>query len=227
VKSTVTNSRMKCQSWHQRFVCRLEEVTFFIKPTAVVLILLVSCQSEGQVKIPIVLNSRIHIDGLPGLHEWSKSLKILLKEEYTLHLMADSAFLYVAAFGENKSPYTDLYIRTETGLINLHASMQLGERLLPEGDLWDDTTPAWNWGNNLQWTANTVSYKRGASESLPFTEQVVPYKGQEFKIEIEKLGKNFSLFVTIRDFADAAALASFPPNGVPRDVSTWQLLSIH
>ncbi|MCW5910889.1 MAG: hypothetical protein KIT62_07435 [Cyclobacteriaceae bacterium] len=190
------------------------------------LLLLKAIQADAQINVPLRKNITITPDGTQGQQEWSNALKISLERDYGLYLQADKDWLYIGAFGRQTMPYTDMYIKTTTGLINLHASMQLGERLLPQDNSWNDETPAWNWGNNTHWTANTVTYKTGASENQPFREQVNAYEGQEFKIAISKTGKEFSLLVVMRDFVDADIHVSFPANGNQYDVRSWQTLSI-
>lgn len=81
--------------------------------------------------------------------------------------------------------------------MNLNASMQLGQRILPDEEQWDDEKPSWTWGNNKEWVANKVNYRTNASESLPFGQQMEPYQGQEFKIEKSKLSSSFSLLIII------------------------------
>lgn len=196
-------------------------------PTFILLLLLVNTiQADAQVRVPQEENVIVTLDGIPGLQEWDNSLKIPLEENYILYLMADTDSLYLAVFCKNVLPYTDIYVINNEGIANLHASMQLGERLLPEDNSWDDETPAWNWGNNSHWTANTAKYKRGASDSLPFREQLEAYEGQEFRIAISKLGREFSLLVVIRDFVDPEILVSFPVNGNPYDTGSWQTISV-
>lgn len=200
-----------------------------MKTPMVILFLLLfkAIQADAQVRVPQEENITITLDGISGLHEWDNSMKIRLEENYILHLVADTDWLYLAVFGKNVLPYTDIYAKNNEGITNLHASMQLGERLLPEDNSWNDETPAWDWGNNTHWTANTVSYKQGASDGLPFHEQVESYEGQEFRIAISKLGKDFSMLLVIRDFVDPVILVSFPANGNPYDTGSWQTISVH
>lgn len=197
-------------------------------PVVILLLLLVNTiQVDAQVRVPHEENITVTLDGISGLQEWDNSLKIPLEENYYLHLVADRDWLYLAVFGRNALPYTDIYVTNNEGITNLHASMQLGERVLPEDNSWNDETPGWNWGNNTHWTANTVTYKLGASDSLPFHEQLEFYEGQEFRIAISKIEREFSLLVVIRDFVDHNIFVSFPANGNPYDTGSWQTISIH
>ena len=196
-------------------------------PTIILLFLLLNTiQADAQVRVPQEENIIVTLDGISGQHEWDNSLKIPLEENYYLYLVADSDWLYLAVFGKNVLPYTDIYVTNNEGITNLHASMQLGERLLPENNSWDDVTPAWEWGNNTHWTTNTVKYKHGTLDNLPFHEQLEAYEGQEFSIARNKLGEDFSLLVVIKDFVDPDILVLFPANGNPYDTGTWQNISV-
>lgn len=76
-------------------------------------------------------------DGRCGKDEWQTSTKIELPAQVSVYLMHDVDSLFVCAKGEAED-YTviDLYIEHDaTGhLHNLHASAQLGERLLTDKD---------------------------------------------------------------------------------------------
>lgn len=124
--------------------------------------------------------------------------------------MAGNDSLYLGIFSNGKAThYTDLYIYT-TQLVNLHASMQTGERNLPADGNWTDEQPAWNWGNQKSWTASTVQYKTGVTEDQEFVDQIKAYNGQEFKIALSKTGKDFKLAVQARDFIDAEKNPVYP-----------------
>ena len=74
-------------------------------------------------------------DGRCGKDEWQAATKIELPAQISIYLMHDKDSLFVCAKGKAED-YTviDLYIEhAETGhLHNLHASAQLGERLLTD-----------------------------------------------------------------------------------------------
>lgn len=183
--------------------------------------------SHAQLRLLKADKLVVQLDGLIDSKEWSPAEKIVLEGEYRLYLMADSAWLYLAAFGAQQTfPYTDVFFKTATGQINLHASMQLGERALPEDELWDDEKPAWKWGNNQDWSANTVRYKAGASQDQPFHQQIESYQGQEFRISRDKPGSDFAILVVIRDFVDPAVHASYPIYGSVHNFTTWMGISL-
>ena len=127
-----------------------------------------------QVHVPQVSQVKVIADGINNKGEWRRANTIQLGKEFTIYLMADSVWVYLAIFSNGQaSHYTDLYLLSAL-LVNLHASMQLGERQLPLDGTWNDETPAWSWGNNKNWIANSVNYKSNASESAPFLEQGNP-----------------------------------------------------
>jgi len=53
-------------------------------------------------------------------------------------------------------------------LLNIHASQQLGERILT-GSEWTDEEPPFNWGYINNWTANTIRMDRKKKIFLPYT----------------------------------------------------------
>jgi len=64
-------------------------------------------------------------------------------------------------------------------LLNIHASQQLGERILT-GTEWTDQDPPFNWGYISGWTANTIQRDKKNKIFLPYT-------ALEFQISKKKL----------------------------------------
>lgn len=159
-------------------------------------------------------------DGRFEAGEWTRAAAYALAEGVILYLMADQERLYVATSSRSSGArYTDLYLADATGcLVNLHASMRLGERRLP-ADGWGDALPAWSWGNNRGWTANAVRAVRTRSPdgSLVFD----PFDGQEFVIDRSRFQGELLVRVEVRDFFGQAPDLAYPAGSTREDRSTW------
>lgn len=177
--------------------------------------------SGAQEQLPIPHES-IAIDGFYSSSEWSDA-KVWKKSTFSVYCKTDSLWLYIGVFStKDATHYTDLYFRYEGGLVNMHASMKLGERQLPLDGNWDDNRPKWKWDNNENWTANTVALLPDAKESDSFIRQIKHYQGQEFKISKSKLQRRVLMLILVRDFIDESVYVTFPPDANTKDFSTWQ-----
>ncbi len=119
--------------------------------------------------------------------------------------------------------YVDVYLDTEDSvIINLHSSMQLGERIL--NDHWNDTIPDWSWGNNSYWNANTVNLLTH-NDNVPFLESVEPYEGFEFIISKHKLdASEVRIRIEMRDFLGEAEDMILTPRSERYDAKSWPQL---
>ena len=168
--------------------------------------------------------SKIQIDGFFNANEWRKSKAIEIVFNNTLYLIQDKDYFYLGIkITEDLGRYIDLYIANDSiGTINLHASMQLGERQLM--DYWSDTIPAWNWGNNVEWAANNVKVVNESKE-MSFMESVEDYEGFEFRISKSKIkSKNIKVRLEIKDFLGQASEIVFPLNSNRMKTEDWFLI---
>ena len=189
-------------------------------------ILWTACSPSDAPDIPWVQKATIKIDGLFDSTEWKQSSTIRLTPNNCLYLMQDEESLFLGLrHNEDVKRYVDLYFHNDSiGTINLHASMQLGERVLK--DRWNDTIPGWSWGNNTYWMANRVEIRKEANEN-PFPENLNPYEGHEFQISKKKLkGKQIKLRLEIRDFMGKASDLSFPVHSQRYQTDQWMLLRL-
>jgi hypothetical protein len=109
-----------------------------------------SCKKNTSEHIPFIEKSDIIIDGFFLNEEWSDAKIIDISKNNTLYLLQNEDYVFIGIKNDEIiKRYIDLYLVNETYTINLHASMQLGERILI--DSWDDSTPKWHWGNNMGW----------------------------------------------------------------------------
>jgi hypothetical protein len=118
--------------------------------------------------------------------------------------------------------YLDLYVADRQGqLRNLHASMQQGERLLPQGETWDDRDPAFTWGRSEAWRTNIVEHS-GAPPDAPVDRQLRAYQGFEMDIPLAHLGPGpWRIRLEIRDFRGEAPDIAWPAGSTRHDRSMW------
>jgi len=116
--------------------------------------------------------SRILIDGQIERREWAGANKTSIKPGVDLYTLQDDHYLYLSVQYDTTlyaNYYGDLYfdLGNDT-LLNIHASQQLGERILT-GSEWTDREPPFNWGYINSWTANTIHKDRKKKIFLPYT----------------------------------------------------------
>ncbi|WP_298895137.1 hypothetical protein [uncultured Psychroserpens sp.] len=183
------------------------------------LTLLVSCNDFNE--IPLKSNIDIQIDGLLKEKDWEDSKIITVTPSTTLFYIEDEVNLFIGIRNTDSiNRYIDLYINNDSiGTINLHASMQLGERVL--GDHWNDTIPTWDWGNNKDWISNNVEIVNH-NENMSFKESIVPYEGFEFKISKRKIkSKKNRIRIEIKDFLGEAQDIVYPSDSERNTKENW------
>ena len=162
-------------------------------------------------------------DGRCGKDEWQAATKIELPAQVSVYLMHDKESLFVCAKGKAED-YTviDLYIEhAETGhLHNLHASAQLGERLLTDKE----------WSESKQWELNDwsgfwVPYA-GVEETESGTRTKF-LKGSHREIQVLRkkfVGNTWSIMIgvsAINHEGEDGAEFFYPEDAVDTDKSTW------
>lgn len=111
----------------------------------------------GQRETPplrVPLGRPAMIDGRLDPGEWSGAAQWEAPGLARFHIQQTEGCVWIAmelTGAENGT--VDLYLATDAGLVNLHASAKLGERRLTEG-AW----PTWEWWNNRGWVANTSRF---------------------------------------------------------------------
>ena len=190
-------------------------------------IILFSCTNASTSEVPIKHQMNISIDGMFDAKEWKHSRIIDVAQKNTMHLIQNEDYLFLGIKNtESVARYVDLYIENDSiGTINFHSSMQLSERSL--GDVWNDTIPKWNWGNNSNWTANKVKTISN-DETVPFIETVARYDGFEFKIAKSKLKSSTSkIRLEIKDFIGEEKGIIFPIDSQRFDTKNWFHLELY
>lgn len=153
-------------------------------------------------------NSRILIDGQIRRDEWAGANKTTIKPGIDLYSLHNKHYVYLSVQYDTtmyKNYYCDLYfdLGNDT-LLNIHASQQLGERLL-KGTNWTDSEPAIKWGDINSWTANEVKYDREHKVYLPYTAlefQISKKKLPEEKLKISLQSKDFNWEKDIINFPE-------------------------
>ncbi len=189
-------------------------------------ILWTSCTTQIVGTIPFDTDVKMQIDGLFGEEEWSKAKLVRITPNNSLYLIQNQKYLFLGVRNNEKvGRYLDLYLENDSiGAINLHASMQLGERQLTED--WNDTIPKWNWGNNREWTANMVGFLDD-NEHHSFLESVRPYQGFEFQISKKKIrSKKVRIRLEIKDFVGQADEIIYPIESHRKIANDWLFLEL-
>lgn len=182
-----------------------------------------AAQEQHVVRVPAATAAELVLDGKIRDLEWSQAARVDLGQGVALLVKADNEHVALALTSRGKR-YTDIFVAREGGAtLNLHASMQTGERILT-GAEWTDTTPPWTWNNNAQWRASVVKVRANADTAQPFARQVVPFDGQEFLIERALLPKRVVVRIEVRDFTGVDRDVVWPAASSRFDPSGWMKL---
>lgn len=121
------------------------------------------------VPIDVPVGAPVTLDGSFAPAEWDDAARVPLGDGFTLHLKRHGGDLLLAIrYPAPAAAGVDLFVDTaQGGLLNLHASARIGERL-PQGGGW----PPWAWGNNRLWDSHVT---------------MTPQPGREFRIARARL----------------------------------------
>lgn len=155
-------------------------------------------QDRQVVRVPEGNGRPILIDGIFSPGEWDDALKISIRPNVELLLKKNAGFIFV---GIRYIPFriavVDLFISPEGETIHqLHASAQLGERILNETPGISDD-PEFVWGDTAGWYGNEIRWsevkmralmKEGKSQGEAQMAALYKYDGFEFQIRQSKFG---------------------------------------
>ena len=167
--------------------------------------------------------------------EWSRARRTNIQSKFELYCKQDDHYFFVGIRNRTESPfYVDLFVSMKDSLYNIHASSQLGERIL-KGENWDDSTPITNWGYTNHWSANTVLFDRIKFKKLreegfegnvsldavipydrfefQFAKKYWPFEGARVRIEMRNM-------VGLKDYEETI----FPRDSERKDDSGWFVL---
>lgn len=123
--------------------------------------------------IPILL------DGIFSPGEWDDALSFSIEQRVNLLIKTKKGHLFVGIkCSDLKIPVADIYLSTEKGPIyQLHASAQLGERILSE-EPGPENDPSFNWGDTKDWYANEVRWNNRELASIMESEGITRFINQ-------------------------------------------------
>lgn len=175
----------------------------------------------SQTNLPPLFDGRCNKD------EWQAATKIELPAQVSVYLMHDENSLFVCAKGKAED-YTviDLYIEhAATGhLHNLHASAQLGERLLTDKG-WSETS---HW-NLKDWSGFWVPY--AGDEDTENGTRTKFLKGSHREVQVLRkkfVGNTWNIMIGVSAVYHEGKYGAeffYPENAADTDESTWQKFS--
>ena len=184
--------------------------------------------SQQVLKVPQRDGAPVLIDGKFSAGEWQGAATENISGSVRLHLKQSKGHVFIGVEMRTPSPsYVDLFLLTEENqLYNLHASMRVGERWLKDS-VWDDSKPAWRWGNNVDWIASVAKLDETKDRSLSLTEQFFPYDGMEFQIRRARFqGTRWRVRIEVRDFTGKMPDIVFPAASTRTNVTGWAVLKL-
>lgn len=179
-------------------------------------------QAQPQVAVPQLSGEPLLIDGRFGEREWRGAATLAINDSTMLVAMQRDGHVYLGVrFLTPNRSYIDLFLQNNETLYNLHASAQIGERLLRD-TTWTDSEPAWAWGNHVDWIANEVKTNPTMPRSDPWTERIFPYEGFEFQLRRSRFNAGTWLVrVEVRDFMGESPDLVFPGSSTRKNIARW------
>jgi hypothetical protein len=167
----------------------------------------------------------VTVDGSLNVSEWQGAQRIELTNGAVIWLQqTPTHFCFAVEPGESGVRYVDAFIADRAGVLhNLHASVQVGERMLPAARRWSDEVPATAWGQTTGWSANTAPRRPDADEAAPASQQFAPFDGYEFVIDRAQLSP-WRIRIEVRDFDGEARDIVWPAQSRRTDIATWAVL---
>jgi hypothetical protein len=184
--------------------------------------------AQQIIKVPHGNGTPVLVDGRISVDEWRDARVISVSPSVKLLLKQLKGHVFVGVKSEKgSSSYVDMFLMTgDKRLYNLHASFQVGERLLPTG-AWSDSSPPNNWGNHVDWIANEAKIDEEKDRSLPISERLFPYDGMEFQLRRSRfVGKQWRIRIEVRDFAGKLPDTVFPTLSERKSTARWAILSL-
>jgi hypothetical protein len=170
----------------------------------------------------------VAVDGAITPREWEGAGKFDIAPDVTLlAFQTGEDVLMAVKLPKSSLAYVDMFLLLEDGKrVNLHASMQVGEREVPATG-WTDEAPRTHWGKQDRWRANAVKQTPGKDASAPLREALVPYDGFEFRLSKQRFGQRvWRMRLEVRDFGGKRADLVFPKASDRMDAQTWATVSL-
>lgn len=168
--------------------------------------------------------SQIMIDGKAGSKEWSGANRLSINEGIDIYAIQDEHYYYFSVKYDTtryKDYYVDFFFDIgQDSTLNLHASQQLGERILV-GNEWTDSEPAFDWGFTDRWTGSVMKYSRTHK-------MYVPTNATEFQIAKDKFNSSIlRIAIQTRDINWEKEIEVFPKNADLKNPETWFTFDLH
>jgi len=193
--------------------------------------------SVRQIRVPEGDGTPVMTDGMIQPGEWDDATVVTLGSTSALFLKRYRGHLFVGVDGRRiVSPTVDLFFsRDDAGILQLHRSAQLGERVLSAGAP-DSADPEWVWGRTSGWYANEGRWIRQLQDSLMRVEGMswndafaiagFPSEIGEFDILTSKLGPSRLRFRVTVEGGDGTTL-TFPAGTASKDTAGWATLILN
>lgn len=184
--------------------------------------------AQQIIKVPKGDGTPVLTDGKFSSEEWRDAITVAAAPSVKLYLKQFRNNVFIGVNMETESPsYVDIFLQTgDNQLYNLHASAQIGERLLT-GDAWTDTNPPPRWGNHVDWIANEAKVDSDKTRDLPFPKKLFPYAGMEFQLRRSRFtGKSWRIRIEVRDFVGQSPDIVFPNGSERKNTTRWAILNL-
>lgn len=158
------------------------------------------------------MKTTVMIDGKFSVEEWADAVELPAGDSLLLYVKHDKENIYLCLRGVFSKPALggmDFYLTSGDKTLNLHASAQLGERPLVNGDY-----GVYTWWNNNQWVANIARIDKIAERKFHMDEC------KEFQLSRKRFkDKSFRLSYAISSPKGHAE--PFPTGSSTTDSSMW------
>ncbi len=188
--------------------------------------------NRDVIRVPEGNGMPVLLDGIFSPGEWIDAKKIDIHNNVSLYLKKYRGHVFI---GIKIAPYSssvvDIFISPDGhSIYHLHASAQIGERLLNENSgPWDN--PSFTWGNSVDWYANEVRWdngkmqdliKQGKSRDEAQEMSCFKYEGFEFQIKQSKFPSDEWLFrIEVPMAPDWDSPIIYPNETVMRSTTGW------
>jgi hypothetical protein len=206
----------------------MRPTTNIVTIAAIYLCVLQRGDAQQVLTVPAGGGTPVLIDGQFAADEWSDAIILRVAASVDLYLKQYKGHVFLGVKMAAKSRrYVDMFLLAQDKHVyNLHASMQLGERVLV-GSNWSDTNPPTRWGYHLDWTANEAKLDPSADPSLPVVQRIFPDDGIEFQFRRSRFqGKQWRIRIEIRDFAGQLPDIIFPADSERKTTARWAILEL-
>ena len=177
---------------------------------------------------PVLIDNNIDLK-----KEWADAKSTQIGDGYSILVKQDKFYYYVAINRIDDNPiYVDFYLHLNNKTYNIHASQQIGERLL-EDTTWTDRKPEMKWGVRNGWTASVAIVDRIKLSQLrkdkveiiqAYMQSILPYDGYEFQFLKESWNlKEAKIRIEIKHMynSDEFKEVIYPLKSEKKSINTW------